>query len=146
MNPTPNVHLQGHADLAHDLTILFARLGFEAIVRDPQSVEVLAATTGAEAAVLASAPGTVRVVTAKLGGVSLRVEVLPAPQGAEALTQRQREIADCLKRGMRNHDIAAELGISLHTVRRHVEQVFRRLGVSNRRAAADALRRAGRRG
>ncbi len=124
---------------------MFTRLGIEAIVRDPHTVDVLAATPGAEAAVLASAPGAVRVVTARVGGVMMRVEVLPPQHGPESLTKRQLQIAECLKRGMRNHQIAEELGISLHTVRRHVEQIFRRLAVSNRRAAVDALKRAARR-
>ncbi len=139
-----SANLQGTTGepLAVELASMFTRLGFEAVVRDPDSVAVLAATPGAEAALLASEPGSVRVVTARISGVQLRVEVLPVPYGPEALTSRQQQIAELLKRGMRNGQIATQLGISVHTVRRHVEQVFRRLGVNNRRAAADALRRA----
>ncbi len=141
MNPSVNPQHQPAESVAQDLAVLFTRLGIEALVRDPQSVEVLAATPGAEAAVLASAPGTVRVVTVRVAGSALRVEVLPAQHGPESLTKRQLQIADGLRRGLHNHDIADELGISLHTVRRHVEQIFRRLGVNNRKAAVDALKR-----
>jgi DNA-binding NarL/FixJ family response regulator len=132
------------ATVAQELATLFTRLGIEALVRDPDSVEVLAATPGAEAAVLASTPGTVRVVTARVAGAPVRVEVLPAQHGPESLTHRQLQIANGLKRGLQNQQMAEELGISLHTVRRHIEQVFRRLGVNNRKAAVDALKRAAR--
>jgi DNA-binding CsgD family transcriptional regulator len=41
---------------------------------------------------------------------------------------------------LRNGDIAERLGISAHTVRRHMEGILRRLNVSNRAAAAKELR------
>ena len=144
MQPSTNSQNVPSETVAQDLASLFARLGFEAVVRDPQSVEVLAATPGAEVSLLASEPGTVRVVTARLGGDSVRVELLPERHSADDLTKRQRQIADCLKREMKNQDIGEALGISMHTVRRHVEQIFRRLGVNNRRAAVEVLKRASR--
>lgn len=58
------------------------------------------------------------------------------------LTARQQEVADRLLQGMRNQQIAESLGISLHTVRRHLEQIFRRLGVNNRRDAVRMLKQA----
>lgn len=128
--------------VAHDVAALFARLGLDAIVRDPDSVDVLASTPGAESRVLAAEPGTVRIVTARVSGVALRVELLPDGRKAMPLTGRQRQVAACLAKGMRNSEIAESLCISLHTVRRHLEQMFRRLGVNNRRDAVKALREA----
>lgn len=128
-------------DVARDLAALFLRLGLEVVVRDPESVEVVAATPGAETSALASTPGSVRVVTALVAGTSLRVELIPESAQPDELTARQEEVADCLKKGMQNAEIAEHLGISLHTVRRHMEQMFRRLGVNNRKAAVDVLKR-----
>ena len=45
------------------------------------------------------------------------------------LTPREREILDALLRGSRPPEIARSLFISIHTVRRHAQAVFRKLGV-----------------
>jgi transcriptional regulator EpsA len=62
------------------------------------------------------------------------------------LSTREREILDCLRRGMTNFDIAAVLDISPFTVKNHVQRIFRKLGVTNRTQAAarytEALRQA----
>jgi DNA-binding CsgD family transcriptional regulator len=83
----------------------------------------------------------VRVVTTRVSGATLRVELLFEGHKAMPLTGRQAQVAACVAKGMRNAQIADELGISLHTVRRHLEQMFRRLGVNNRRDALKALQR-----
>lgn len=127
--------------IAHEVTALFARLGLDVVIRDPDSADVIAATPSAETRMLASQPGTVRVVATRLAGASLRVELLP-DQAPDDLTARQQQVADCLAQGMRNAQIAESLGISLHTVRRHMEQIFRRLGVNNRRDAVRVMRAA----
>lgn len=128
--------------VAQDVAALLARLGLDAVVRDPESVEILAATPGGESRVLAAEPGVVRVVTARVSGAALRVELLADGQRKMPLTGRQAQVAAGLVKGLRNQQIAEELGISLHTVRRHIEQMFRRLGVNNRRDAVKALREA----
>ena len=55
------------------------------------------------------------------------------------LTQRQASVAVLLTRRATNREIAAQLGLSAHTVRHHVEQVFLKLGVTSRREVADRL-------
>jgi transcriptional regulator EpsA len=52
------------------------------------------------------------------------------------LSTREREILDCLRRGMTNFDIAAVLDISPFTVKNHVQRIFRKIGASNRTHAA----------
>jgi DNA-binding CsgD family transcriptional regulator len=52
-----------------------------------------------------------------------------------ALTDRQREVLSLLRSGRSNAEIAAALGISEHTVRKHLERIFRVLGVSTRAEA-----------
>jgi DNA-binding CsgD family transcriptional regulator len=56
------------------------------------------------------------------------------------LTPRQTETALLLAAGHSNAKIAAQLGISLFTVQKHVRQVLAKLGVHSRAAAAAALR------
>jgi DNA-binding NarL/FixJ family response regulator len=57
----------------------------------------------------------------------------------DALTPQENRIAQLLADGRRNGDIAQRLGISEHTVKRHVEQVLRKLHVTTRAAVARAL-------
>lgn len=56
----------------------------------------------------------------------------------EPLTERESQVLQLLARGLANKQIAAELGISEHTVKFHVSSIYTRLGVANR---AEAVRR-----
>ena len=51
------------------------------------------------------------------------------------LTPRQRELMELVAAGRSNTQIAAALYLSPHTVRKHLENIFERLGVSTRAAA-----------
>jgi len=51
------------------------------------------------------------------------------------LTTRQWELLRLLARGHTNTEIARELVVSDSTVRKHLENIFARLGVTNRTAA-----------
>ena len=55
------------------------------------------------------------------------------------LTERQAEVLVLIARGRRNSEIAAELQISLSTVKRHLENIFDRLGVRSRGALTALL-------
>lgn len=48
------------------------------------------------------------------------------------LTQREREVAQLLGRGLRNHEIARRLFISEQTVKDHLRSIYRKAGVKNR--------------
>ena len=52
------------------------------------------------------------------------------------LTDREVEVLRLLARGSSNRDVAARLVISPKTVGRHVENLYRKIGVSSRAAAA----------
>lgn len=61
--------------------------------------------------------------------------------GAE-LTHRERQVLDCLSRGLATPAIAEELGIARATVRNHVQSVLQKLDVHTKLAAVvHALRR-----
>lgn len=62
------------------------------------------------------------------------------PSAADfGLTARQLEIARLVAAGHTNREVAGMLGISDHTVNTHLRVVFRRFGVTRRRALGDAL-------
>lgn len=98
---------------------------------------------GAE--VLLLADGVAEVVAA-IGGSSRRRRrtTVPAQRPASAgLTAREVEVLQLLAAGKRNDDVAADLAISPHTVRSHLQSIHAKLGVNTRLAAVAAARRAG---
>ena len=50
------------------------------------------------------------------------------------MTQREGEVLALLRKGASNAEIALELGIGVETVRTHARNIFRKLGVTSRRA------------
>jgi DNA-binding CsgD family transcriptional regulator len=65
-------------------------------------------------------------------------------EGADdkAFTKRQMEVLDSITRGLSNDDIALMLGISKSRVKQHLNEVYEKLGASNRaEAVAIAMRR-----
>jgi DNA-binding NarL/FixJ family response regulator len=71
---------------------------------------------------------------------------LPAEfTGELGLTTREAEVLSWLSKGKTNRDIAQILGLSPRTVDKHLEQIYAKLGVENRTAAAaiaaNAIRR-----
>ena len=57
------------------------------------------------------------------------------------LSPRERQVAEWVGQGKSNYEIAIILGISAHTVKNHLDKIFRKLGVENRWAAAVAIQR-----
>lgn len=60
----------------------------------------------------------------------------PARLRALGLTGREQEVLFWISEGKRNAEAAAILGISPGTVKRHLENIYRKLGVENRHGAA----------
>ena len=69
----------------------------------------------------------------------MAIEVEHARQRA-ALTERQRQVARVLERGLSNEEIAAELGIAPRTVKAHCDSLRRTLDVPKRRQIVPAYR------
>jgi HD-GYP domain-containing protein (c-di-GMP phosphodiesterase class II) len=75
----------------------------------------------------------VRAVVAAAGlGVQDRL-ARPLPAG---LTEREAEVVGLLARGLSNRDIGARLEVSSRTAEHHVQNIYAKLGVSSRAAAA----------
>jgi DNA-binding NarL/FixJ family response regulator len=76
---------------------------------------------------------------------SLPLEVarrLAALRLGPAITPREREILALIAAGRANKEIAAELGVSEDTVKRHVSHILEKLDVNDRaQATAEAIRR-----
>lgn len=75
---------------------------------------------------------------AALGVVMAAARSQPLATPGE-LTQRQRAVADLVYEGYTNAEIAAELGISVKTVEKHVGLIFERWGVSTRTGIAHVV-------
>ena len=58
-----------------------------------------------------------------------------SPLGTSGLTARELEVLRLVAVGRTNREIAAELVVSEHTVARHLQNIFAKLGVSSRSAA-----------
>ncbi len=54
------------------------------------------------------------------------------------VTRREAEVLIWLSKGKSNQDIAQILSLSPRTVNKHLEQVYKKLGVENRTSAASA--------
>jgi predicted ATPase/DNA-binding CsgD family transcriptional regulator len=65
------------------------------------------------------------------------------PRPAEVLSARELEVLRMLAAGRSNREIAAALGLSVHTVERHASNVYAKLGVRGKAAAASYVMRRG---
>jgi DNA-binding NarL/FixJ family response regulator len=103
--------------------------------------------TGSKTAVMASLPGNEQLrlqFMGKLGPNEFLLRLakdtsgdMPAEFSSElGLTTREGEVLSWLSKGKTNRDIAQILGLSPRTVDKHLEQIYSKLGVENRTAAA----------
>ena len=65
------------------------------------------------------------------------------PPAFPELTDREREVLDCIAQGLNNPEIADRLYISPKTVRNHVSNIFNKMQVTDRVQAALQAREAG---
>jgi LuxR family transcriptional regulator, maltose regulon positive regulatory protein len=61
----------------------------------------------------------------------------------DGLTAREAEVLQLLTRGCTNLEIAAALRVSVHTIERHLQSAYRKIGVRNRADAAAHMARIG---
>ena len=60
------------------------------------------------------------------------------PVEVGVLTRRELEVLDLVAEGLMNKEVAAQLVVSPATVRKHLENVYAKLGVHTRTAAVRA--------
>jgi DNA-binding NarL/FixJ family response regulator len=102
---------------------------------------------GSKAAIMTALPGHDQLRLQYMGtlGANEFLLRLAKDSGAETpaefsselgLTTREGEVLSWLSKGKTNRDIAQILGLSPRTVDKHLEQIYSKLGVENRTAAA----------
>jgi DNA-binding NarL/FixJ family response regulator len=79
--------------------------------------------------------------------VGLGMALTPIAEGdqppSSQLSQREREVLEMIAKGFTNEAIAAELSLSLHTVKQHASTIYRKLEVRNRAEAVQRGERLG---
>lgn len=71
----------------------------------------------------------------------LMKQLAPAKTADSLLSKREIEVLNFISLGLKYEDIADELDISVHTVRHHIEKIYKKLGVNSRgQAVAQAVR------
>jgi DNA-binding CsgD family transcriptional regulator len=120
---------------------LYPELPMKMILVDQRAALLPLGPTGAEGAVLITAP----VVTAALRGYFEMLWNRGVPVGGEAakLTAEQDQLLRLVLTGMTDRAIARHMDISERTVRRHVCALLERLGATNRITLAVAAIREG---
>jgi DNA-binding CsgD family transcriptional regulator len=89
-------------------------------------------------AYLWGAEGVVQVAAERQSALEAAPDAAPAP-APPGLTAREAQVAGLLARRATDAEVAATLGVSWHTARRHAERVLRKLGVRSRTQVAVAL-------
>lgn len=60
----------------------------------------------------------------------------PAPDPEDEISEREKEVLGRIGCGLRNAEVAKELGIAESTVASHIKSIYRKLGISSRAEAA----------
>lgn len=76
---------------------------------------------------------------AELARAKRRMDVLESL----ALSTRELDVLRLIARGLGNRDIAARLSLSFHTIKNHVQNIFRKIDVNGRMEAVERARRHG---
>jgi DNA-binding NarL/FixJ family response regulator len=103
------------------------------LTKDADRAEIAQALRGAAAGLSVLDPA----VHATLLAAACRPEKPAGRPGdlPDGLTQREAEILSMIARGMTNPDIAAELYLSSHTIKSHINRIFAKTGSADRPAA-----------
>jgi DNA-binding NarL/FixJ family response regulator len=112
--------------------------------RAQQLIEMIRAAAQGEAALTPALAARVMAEFRRLGEQRPQTEShslaagLPAAigEGFDELTFREQEVLNLITVGKADKEIAAQLNISLYTVKAHVRSILAKLQVNNRRAAA----------
>jgi DNA-binding NarL/FixJ family response regulator len=108
------------------------------LLKDSEGHQILAAIAAAAGGESALSP---RIASALIERVREHEPPASDRRDRPTLTSREREVLSLIVEGKENNEIAAELVISLETVKTHVSTVFEKLKAENRvQAAVEAVR------
>ncbi|HTW00549.1 MAG TPA: response regulator transcription factor [Streptosporangiaceae bacterium] len=112
------------------------------LTKDARRAEIAQALHGAVTGLSVLDPG----VRATLLAAAAQPAATPEPAKRklpDGLTQREVEILSMIARGMVNPEIAAELFLSSHTIKSHINRIFAKTGSADRAAAIRYARQHG---
>jgi DNA-binding NarL/FixJ family response regulator len=134
----PEVAIVVLTTYADDVSVL-AALGAGArsyLTKDADRADIANALRGATAGLAVLDPAIQATLVAAATRHAPPADLRPLPEELpDGLTRREGEILSMLARGMSNPDIAAELYLSSHTVKSHINRIFTKTGSPNRAAA-----------
>jgi DNA-binding NarL/FixJ family response regulator len=111
------------------------------LTKDARRAEIAQALRGAVSGLSVLDPG-VRATLLAAAAEPRRTEP-PKRDLPDGLTQRESEILSMIARGMANPEIAAELFLSSHTIKSHVNRIFAKTASADRAAAIRYARQHG---
>ena len=130
------------------------RCALVAILPTPSDTMIVRACAAGASAIVAAASGPDALGTgiraAMHGGAWLDPALSPfvldritdrigGDDNRHGLTAKEMQVARCFPDGLSNREIAGRLGITEHTVKTHVRNIYRKLDVNDRAAAASLL-------
>lgn len=113
------------------------------LLKDTAPADLVAAIQTVAAGETILSPSVASTVVAHVRASDTRASEQVAQSRLDALTDREREVAIAIGRGLSNADIAAELFMSVATVKAHVTRVLEKLEVANRVQVAICVHDAG---
>ncbi len=129
---------------ADDEPILAAHAGASGfLLKSEDPADIIAAITAVAAGEGALSRRTAKQLLSHVGSHAHDVDRHTARTRLQALTQRERAVADLVARGLSNAEIAGELFLSESTVKTHLSAVQDKLGVGNRVHVAVEVTKAG---
>ena len=113
------------------------------LLKDTPPAEIVAALRKVAAGDPMLSPSVTRTLIDRLRNGSTDDRGATARQKLERLTERELDVARAVGRGLSNAEIAAELYLSVPTVKAHVSRVFEKLHATNRVQIAICVHDAG---
>lgn len=106
-------------------------------VDQPERVD-RAIAAGADGYILKNTPpeDLASLVARVVSGTLVRPRAASTLRGADALTSREREVLALVANGLPNGEVATRLFVTEQTVKFHLGNIYRKIGVGNRTAAA----------
>jgi DNA-binding NarL/FixJ family response regulator len=113
------------------------------LLKDTPPAEIVAAIRRVAEGEPMLSPSVTRALIDRLRRDGSGDRVAAAERRLSGLTDRERDVALAVGRGLSNAEIAAELYLSVPTVKAHVSRLFEKLGATNRVQIAICVHDAG---
>ena len=113
------------------------------LLKDTPPGDIVAAVRSVAAGDAMLSPSAIRSLVSRLRQDASVDRVASATTRLATLTDREREVAVCVGRGLSNSEVARELHLSVPTVKSHVSRLFTKLQSTNRVQVAMVVHDAG---